>query len=220
MLSHLKALNPDVPFYSVHDPCFSKYGKIVNTIDFAPCLAIMEEREIPPSGNRYVPNDEDMAGTHTASELALRLYGGSDIQIGYCNGNSSKLNALEYHKCSEINVAVTDLVLLLSDLRLIQHNTFSSSEIVAFYIPMGTACELYATTLHFAPCKVSDEGYKSIIVLTKGTNLPLPVVPSPLSEEDQLLWMQNKWLIAHPESAPAASGALVGITSANIQINY
>jgi len=79
---------------------------------------------------------------------------------------------------------------------------------------------LYATTLHFAPCKVADEGYKSIIVLTKGTNLPLPVVPSPLSEEDQLLWMQNKWLIAHPESAPAASGALGGITSANIQINY
>lgn len=220
MLSHLKALNPDVPFYTINDSCFSKYGKLVSTIDFSPCLTIMEERAIPPSGNQYVPDDEDMSRTRTASEVALRLYGGNDIQIGYCNGNSSKLNALEYHKCSEITVAVTDLVLLLSDIRLIQHNTLSSSDIVAFYVPKSTVCELYATTLHFAPCKVCDEGYKSIIILTKGTNLPLPTLPSPLCEEDQLLWMKNKWLITHPESIPAANGAFVGINPTNIQIKY
>ena len=32
--------------------------------------------------------------------------------IGYCNGKNRKLNALEYHRSSEVNVAVTDMILL------------------------------------------------------------------------------------------------------------
>ena len=41
------------------------------------------------------------------------LYGGLPIQIGYCNGNNHLLNAVEYHRSSEINVAATDLILLI-----------------------------------------------------------------------------------------------------------
>ena len=44
------------------------------------------------------------------------------IQIGYCNGNNNKLNGLEYHRDSEINIAVTDMVLMIGmeqDLSLI-----------------------------------------------------------------------------------------------------
>ena len=86
--------------------------------------------------------------------------------------------------------------------------------------PAGTACELYATTLHFAPCKVSDDGYKSIIVLPYATNLPLDKLPEARNDEDKLLWQQNKWLIAHPDSIPASKGACAGITGDNIEIFY
>lgn len=40
----------------------------------------------------------------------------------------------------------------------------------AFRIPSGTAVELYATTLHYAPCNASDGGFLVAVVLPKGTN--------------------------------------------------
>ena len=36
--------------------------------------------------------------------------------------------------------------------------------------------------------------------------------------EDNLLWAQNKWLLAHKDTAEAADGAHVGITGDNIDI--
>ena len=47
---------------------------------------------------------------------ASKSFGEMEIQIGYCNGHNSMLNALEYHKSSEINVAATDAVLLLGSI--------------------------------------------------------------------------------------------------------
>ena len=46
-----------------------------------------------------------------SEELMEREYGGLPIQIGYCNGNNYCLNAVEYHRSSEINIAVEDLKL-------------------------------------------------------------------------------------------------------------
>lgn len=46
-------------------------------------------------------------------EMKERAYGGLEIQIGYCNGNNKKLNAVEYHRSSELDIAVDDLILLL-----------------------------------------------------------------------------------------------------------
>ena len=44
------------------------------------------------------------------------------IQIGYCNGPNSTLNGLEYHKSSEINIAITDMVLLLGKVQEVENN--------------------------------------------------------------------------------------------------
>ena len=45
--------------------------------------------------------------------LQNKGYGGLPIQIGYCNGNNKKLNVVEYHRSSELDIAVDDLILLL-----------------------------------------------------------------------------------------------------------
>jgi len=142
------------------------------------------------------------------------------LQAGYCNGRNQKLGALEYHKGSEIDVAVNEFVLLLGDIRNIHNNQFSTLNVKAFYVPKGTACELYGTTLHFSPCRVTDDGFKSIIILPKGTNLPLSNTSVPKCDEDKLLWMQNKWLIVHADSQHANLGAHVGIIGENIEVNY
>ncbi|AEY66978.1 DUF4867 family protein [Clostridium sp. BNL1100] len=220
MINYLKQLNPTLQIKSILDESFLRYGKVLDQYDFSECIEIMKTKVIPDSGNVYVACDDELMSTAIEKELSNIFYGNMPIQIGYCNGNSSKLNALEYHKGSEIDVAVTDLVLILADIRDIKDNQLPSTSTEIFFVPCGTAVELYGTTLHFAPCKVSDKGFKSIIVLPAGTNQPLLSIPSPLCEEDKLLWMQNKWLIAHEESIPASKGACAGITGENIEINY
>lgn len=220
MLKHLKKFNPAMEINSIFDNSFKGFGKVIQGYDFSECIKIMENRSIPETGNTYVACDNELMNTTLSTELSNNFYGGSPIQIGYCNGNSNKLNALEYHKCSEIDVAITDLVLILGDIRDINQNQYLSSLAKIFYVPANTAIELYSTTLHFAPCKVSDNGFKSIIVLTKGTNEPISKLPIPKNDEDKLLWMQNKWLIAHQESIPASKGAFSGIIGYNIEIKY
>ncbi len=214
----LKALNPEMKLYRVEDPEFTEYGKIVTGYDFGEVLEIMNRRAIPAEGNVYVAKDEEMMKTEAAGEISQRFYGYMPIQIGYCNGNSSKLNAFEYHKGSEIDIPATDLVLMLGRLQEIRHNIFSSEDMKAFYVPAGTAVELYETTLHFAPSRVEDSGFRCVVILPDGTNLPLDSIPEPKNEEDSLLWMRNKWLIAHKESVPASKGACVGITGRNPEL--
>ena len=77
---------------------------------------------------------------------------------------------------------------------------------------------MYETTLHFAPSRVEDSGFRCVVILPDGTNLPLDSIPEPKNEEDSLLWMRNKWLIAHKESVPASKGACVGITGRNPEL--
>lgn len=61
----------------------------------------------------YVPSVEELEAVPEAKTFSERVFGGLPIQIGYCNGNNHKLNAVEYHRNSEINIAVTDMILLL-----------------------------------------------------------------------------------------------------------
>ena len=61
----------------------------------------------------YVPSVEELEALDVAKALQNKGFGGIPIEIGYCNGHNKKLNAVEYHRSSEINVAVTDLVLLI-----------------------------------------------------------------------------------------------------------
>lgn len=220
MLNTLKTLNPHIQIFDIHDEAFTPYGKVINGYDFSGLIKTMDSKAIPAEGNVYVAKDDDLMADPVVCELSDVFYGFMPIQVGYCNGNSFKLNALEYHKGSEIDIAVTDLVLLLGDVRDIKNNTLDSASVKAFYVPAGVACELYGTTLHFAPCKLSDSGYKSIIVLPDKTNTPLTSLPKTQDPESQLLWMQNKWLIAHSESIPASKGAHVGITGNNIEVFY
>lgn len=220
MLTKIREYNPGLVIHEVTDAEFHKYGNVLKEFDFSPCIEIMSRRAIPVEGNVYVGDDPEMGQTSIAESLKKVFYGDMPVQVGYCNGNSTKLNALEYHKGTEIDVAVTDLVLLLGDVRDIKDNTYDSHQVEAFYLNAGTAVELYGTTLHFAPCKVTAEGFKSIIVLPLHTNEALPEGIQKGEGESMLLWMRNKWLIAHKESIPASRGACAGIYNENIEVRY
>ena len=145
------------------------------------------------------------------------------IQIGYCNGYNTKLNCLEYHRGSEINIPANDIVLLLAPLQSVKKGKLHTSAVEAFYVPKGTPVLIYETTLHYAPCnavvdgEVSKEGFRVIVVLPKDTNTAKPEIKE-LDFEDKLLWARNKWLIAHPDTNEAKQGAFVGLSGVNIDL--
>jgi len=215
----MKDLNKHIPFYHIEDSKSKHYGKVINEYDFNELETYMDSLTIPQDQNVYVASVTEMENTIIKNQLQEAFYGEMSIQIGYCNGPNSTLNGLEYHKSSEINIAITDMVLLLGKVQEVENNVFHSNDVIAFFVPKGTAVELYSTTLHFAPCKVNNEGFKTIVILPKGTNDPLSTNIQKRTKEDELLFMKNKWLIAHPEREQLINkGAHPGIKGENIKV--
>ena len=200
----------------VTDPAFRKYGQVLEGYDFTGLIKEMKHTPVPEDVI-YVPSVEELAALDIMKDLQNKGYGGLPIQIGYCNGHNKKLNAVEYHRNSEINVAVTDLVLLIGHQQDIEpDHTYDTSKIEAFLVPAGTGIEVYATTLHYAPCHVNEGGFQCVVVLPKGTNTDL-TFQTEKTGEDSLMTAKNKWLIAHEDAKIA--GAFNGLKGENITID-
>ena len=197
------------------DASFGKYGKVVTEFSFEKILKEMEHTPLPKDVV-YVPSVEAMEVLPEAVDVCRKGFGGLPIQIGYCNGDNHKLNAFEYHRSSEIDIAVTDLILLLGCQQDIEEDdTYDTSNAEAFFVPAGTAVELYATTLHYAPCSAQEGGFRCVIVLPKGTNEDLTFEPAK-DGENRLLTAVNKWLIAHEEAC--IEGAFCGLKGENPEV--
>ncbi|MBM7702738.1 DUF4867 family protein [Metabacillus iocasae] len=217
----LKALNNHLQMFHVTNDAFKRYGTIITSYHFKELEAYMERTTVDSTGNLYVASVPEMEQTEVKQQIQTNFYGDMPIQIGYCNGPNCTLNGLEYHKGSEINIAITDLVLLVGCVQEIKHNQFDSKNVKAFFVPKGTAIELYGTTLHFAPCKVHDDGFKVVVILPKGTNEPLEHKFDTITDEDKLLFMKNKWLLAHPDREVLIhKGAYPGIIGENLEVHY
>lgn len=202
---------------SVHDPAFQAYGKVVVGYDCDELLRKMRETPLPEDVV-YVPSVAELEALPVAREISSNLYGQMPIQIGYCNGHNKKLNAAEYHRDSEVNVAVTDLVLIIGKQQDIKADyTYDTAQMEAFFLPAGTVAEVYATTLHYAPCHVNEAGFQCVVVLPKGTNTDLDPVTLK-TKEDELLFARNKWLIGHKEGGLPAH-AYLGLTGENLTID-
>ena len=184
--------------YNVTDERFKAYGKVVRDIDFSDMVRVLRQETPIPEDVAYVTGLEALESLPVMKELTRKVYGEMPIQIGYCNGHNSLLNALEYHKSSEINVAATDAILLVGKEQDITEDfTYDTALAEAFLLPAGMAVEMYATTLHYAPCGVDGAGFQVAIVLPKGTNLDLEEGHE--GGEDAHLTAKNKWLLGHPE---------------------
>ena len=96
---------------SVKDPAFKKYGKVVDNVDFTELVEALKKTPLP-EGVVYEPSVAELEATSAMEALTTVTYGEMPIQIGYCNGHNCMLNALEYHRDSEINVAATDAILM------------------------------------------------------------------------------------------------------------
>ena len=103
-----------IKIQNVTDEGFKKYGRVL-TSDYDVAELIQKMGETPcPDDVIYVPSDANLEKLAIYKDFTNSLYGGLPVQIGYCNGHNNLLNAVEYHRSSEVNVACTDVILLIS----------------------------------------------------------------------------------------------------------
>ena len=203
---------------SISDESFRPYGKVLEGYDTAELIRAMEAIPLPESGTAYRPGIESLEACGIFGEMQDGAYGGMPIQLGMCWGHNTSLNCLEYHRDSEVNIGDVDFILLLAKQDEIIDGVLDTAKVKAFKVPGGVPVEVYATTLHYAPCQASpDKGFRVAVVLPKGTNTDKPVFAAK-NEEDRWMTARNKWLLAHPESNEAKKGAHIGLSGVNINI--
>lgn len=215
MLKELQAKNPDLKIYAVSDAAFRPFGRVLS-MDTAAIMKAAQAIDMPTEGAKYVPSEPTFEGLDIAGEIQDTYFGQMPTQVGFCWGYSHFMNAVEWHTSTEINIAVTPLVLILGSLQDVENRTISSDKLKAFYVPAGTALETYATTLHFCPCQVQEDGFRFVVALPSGTNTPLAKPAN-----DPLLFATNKWLLTHVENeVHIAKGVVPGVTGVNYEIKY
>lgn len=214
MLTNFKNLN-SIEVYSIHSDEFKKYGVVLD-VDATEMIKVCENIAMPENGSLYVPSHPELEPLDVSDVLRKKLFGGLEAQVGLCYGYNSFLNAFEYHNNSEINVAVTPLVLILGLRYEMDGNTYDSSKAKAFYLEKGDVVEVFGTTLHFCPCQTSDSGFMCGVILPKGTNTDLEE-----KTDDKLLFRKNKWLLCHEKNEALINrGVYPGICGENFEIKY
>lgn len=202
---------------SVFDPAFKPYGRVVEGYPVDGLLAALKTTPLPDAV-AYTPREEALHAAADAQAVGEALFGGMPFQLGWCNGHNTKLNCLEYHRDSEFNLGTEDFILLLAKMDDITDGKLDTAKVKAFRAPAGTLVEVYATTLHYAPCHVDPaKGFRVLVALPQGTNTAKPEIKVDGGDDAQL-WACNKWLLAHVESSEAAAGAYVGLEGVNIDI--
>lgn len=204
--------------HSIHDPEFKPYGQVLEGYDTTCLVNAMNTIPLPEAGVAYESSIPVLEATCLYGQLQNNAYGGMPVQLGMCWGRNTKLNCLEYHRDSEVNIGSSDFILLLAKQEELVDGRLDTACVRAFRVPAGAVVEVYATTLHYAPCHVDGaKGFRVAVVLPRGTNEARPVL-TPLNAEDDRLWAKNKWLLAHPDSGEAGQGAWVGLIGENIDI--
>ena len=203
----------------VTDKAFNKYGRVLELATDKFVQTIEQAAQTKENTVVYEPSVEVFEKLDIFTDLQKNIYGDMPIEFGHCSGFNKKLNAVEYHRSSEIDLAGTDMILMLGQQQDIDYsnNTYNTENIEMFFVPKGTAVELYATTLHFAPCSVDGKEFRCGVILPKATNEALSFKPEPKGE-DRLLFAVNKWLIAHADSGLQKDGAWIGLWGDNITV--
>lgn len=221
ILEKLREANPGKQIFSIEDPEFATYGKVHPQVKVPKMREYVYRNKEMPEYEVYEPCCEELMKMDEAVYFTQFAYGETACQVGYYSGFCSKLNAVEYHKCSEVLVEFEPAVLILAHIWDIEDQKIDAAKFQLFYVPADTCVELYATTLHFAPCMATRAGVRQVVCQTDTTNTDLHHPERMNAEgENRLLYQRNKWVLIHPEAADSFSeNAVQGITGENISVN-
>ena len=200
----------DKTIYSVKDNEFSIYGRLIRNYNPEDLIDLVNSKINLSKEIVYEPSVLKVYENHVSKSIEQDVFGEIEIQIGYCAGINNQMNAMEYHKSSEVIIAITDIILMLGKYSDIENNAYQSGKMQLFYMKKGDIVELYSGVLHYCPIQTDEYPFRAIIILPKGTNT------EPASKK---LYAKNKWLFAHKESAEYNNQGISGeIHGNNVKI--
>ena len=184
--------------------------------------------ENPASAKKSADKGNDAAETDSASrgnakprEKKLKFSYKEQREWDTIEDDIAKLEEAVENLEKEIEASATNFTKLNELMKEkedeIEDGKLDTAKVKAFRVPAGAAVEVYGTTLHYAPCQTEKTGFRVAVVLPKGTNTEKPAF-EPQSEEETWMTARNKWLLAHPDSSEAKTGAHIGLTGKNIDI--
>ena len=190
MLEGIQELNSKYKIQKISDKTFCQYGRII-TSDVKDILHYGDVHITPPkSGNIFNASVQTVEDLASIQAISKKVYGYMEVQAGTCTGQNTALMGIEYHQGSETIIAVTDFILVVGKLQDIKDNYYDGTLCECFYVPRGTIVECYSTTLHYTPCKVDKDGFKTIVLLLKGTG-------DSIEKTSGILRKKNRWFICH-----------------------
>ena len=128
MLNELKIKNPDIELFDINSEEFSTYGRTINGFDIDEIVAEAKKIENVGNGSNYKPSVVAFEKLDIAGKIKTLLFGENRIQVGYWWGYNSIFGATEWHTSSEINIAVTDLVIIVGHVWDVKNNSIDSSK--------------------------------------------------------------------------------------------
>ena len=120
---------------SVKEKEFRTYGRVL-PLDVTDFVETIKARPAVKKGEVvYEPSVRAFEELPLYQELKDKTYGEQAIEFGHCSGWNEKLNAVEYHRSSEIDIAATDLYLILGREQDIdyENNTYDTSKMEYVY---------------------------------------------------------------------------------------
>ena len=177
--------------YKVTDKEFSEFGRVLYEYDFGEFVAALEKCEAPSDKVKYVASIKELEDLKIFDEFKTKGFAGMPIQIGCTSGYCTTMNALEYHKASEFNIATVDTILILGKQTDIVDGKYDTSLCKAFFLPAWRP--------------------------DKAMNLEKPEFV-PTCPEEEMCCGANKWLLAHPDSPEAKQGRFIGLVGKNYTI--
>lgn len=214
MFSVVKEKNPNLDIKKMDDKTFCQYGRIIEN-DVEDILHFGDVYITPPKcGNEYLASVKSVENLTSIQAVSKKVYGYMEVEAGICTGQNSTLSGIEYHQGSETIIAISDYVLIVGKMQDMQDNYYDSGLCECFYVPRGTIVECFSTTLHYTPCKVTKDGFKTIVLLLKGTG-------DALVQREGILKKKNKWFIAHTSNhEKIEAGDFPGLRGPLLEIKY
>lgn len=159
-IDEFRKANPQYKILSIDDSAFNEYGVIHHRENLHEIKDVMAKYDILKEGMKYIASIPELEKTRAMLGIKRDVFGEIPIDAGITLGHADDFTAFEYHQCSELNIMLDDVVMVLGKRQTLEeHGSIDPNrEAKMFYVPKDTVIELYNDTLHYAPIQVTKAG--------------------------------------------------------------
>ena len=157
-------------YYSVFDPAFSSFGRLVPGYDTAGLEQALFARRQPEEGMALVSRFADPRLRLTANTLKKQLVGDAPASVVLYTGRNTSPRRLLRSSHGAYLIGAYDFVLLVTSKEEVSKRRLDSEQMTAFFVPGRVLIQLYDATLHCVPCHTHDrDGMNVLVIRPAGT---------------------------------------------------